>query len=88
MPNRVRTARALARLLVVLAGAGLAYGQGSGTIVGTITDPTGAVIPSAKITAADEATSISRETVTNGQGYYVIPSLRPSTYTVTVHEVE
>ena len=85
MHNRFRLLRIAARILVALSAASLAFGQGFGTIVGTITDPTGAVVPAAKIRATDEATSISRETVTNGQGYYVIPSLRPSAYTVTVN---
>ena len=85
MPNRVRKLRACARLLIALAGASLAYGQGFGTIVGTITDPTGAVVPGAKVKITDEATAASRETATNGQGYYVAPALRPSSYQVTVN---
>jgi hypothetical protein len=69
---------------MALSGACLAFGQGFGTIVGTITDPSGAVIPAAKVKITDEATSASRDTATNDQGYYSVPSLRPSTYTVTV----
>ncbi|MGJ5816514.1 carboxypeptidase regulatory-like domain-containing protein [Paludibaculum fermentans] len=61
-----------------------AYGQGFGTIVGTVTDPTGAVVPSAKIRVTDEATANSRETTTNDQGYFVVPALRPALYTLTV----
>ncbi len=63
---------------------GIAYGQGFGTIVGTVTDATGAVVPSAKVRITDERTSASRETATNEQGYYVVPSLRPSSYTIVV----
>ena len=58
--------------------------QGFGTIVGTITDPAGAAIPSAKVRVSDDSTATVRETVTNDQGYFVVPSLRPSTYTVTI----
>ena len=58
--------------------------QGFGTIVGTITDPAGAAIPSAKVHVSDDSTGTVRETVTNEQGYFVVPSLRPSTYTVTI----
>ncbi|MGD0200634.1 MAG: carboxypeptidase regulatory-like domain-containing protein [Bryobacteraceae bacterium] len=85
MPNRARNLRAFALLLIALAGATLAYGQGFGTIVGTITDPSGAVVPGAKVTVTDEATAASRETATNGQGYYVVPALRPSSYQVAVN---
>ncbi|MBS1872719.1 MAG: carboxypeptidase regulatory-like domain-containing protein [Acidobacteria bacterium] len=70
-------------ILAIFAGA-LAFGQGFGTIVGTVTDPTGAAIPAANVKVIDEATSVSRETATNEQGYYVIPSLRPSKYTLQI----
>ncbi len=58
--------------------------QGFGTIVGTITDPAGAAIPSAKVHVSDDSTGTVRETVTNEQGYFVVPSLSPSTYTITI----
>jgi Carboxypeptidase regulatory-like domain len=60
------------------------YAQGSGSIVGTVTDPTGAAIPSAKITATQAATSFSREVASNAEGYFVISSLSPAVYSVTV----
>ena len=69
---------------MALAFCGAMYGQGFGTIVGTITDPSGASIPGAKITVTDETTSGSRATKTNDQGYYVVPSLRPSSYSLVV----
>ena len=52
--------------------------------MGTITDPSGALVPGATVRVTDEGTSQSRETATNAQGYYVFPSLRPSNYSVTV----
>jgi Carboxypeptidase regulatory-like domain len=61
---------------------GLAYSQGFGSIVGTVTDPSGAVVPAARIKVTDEATAAVRETITNAQGYFVVPSLRPATYSV------
>jgi len=70
---------ALATLLI-----GIAHAQGLGTIVGTVTDPSGALVPGATVRVTDEGTSQSRETTTNAQGYYVFPSLRPSNYSVTV----
>jgi hypothetical protein len=69
-------------LLVCLAPS--AHAQGYGTIVGTITDPAGSVIPGAKITVVDQSTQLSRDVSANAQGYYVVPSLRPSVYSITV----
>ena len=56
----------------------------SGTIVGTVTDQSGAVVPSAKITLIDEATKDTRETTTKESGEFVFAALRPSTYTISV----
>jgi hypothetical protein len=54
--------------------------QGFGTVVGTITDSSGGVIPGVKITVTDPATQALRTVQSNEKGYYVIPALRPSTY--------
>lgn len=70
-------------LVFLLAGAG-AYAQaGSGTIVGTVTDPSGAVIPMASVKVADQNTGSVREVKANDQGYFVVPSLAPSVYSIT-----
>jgi hypothetical protein len=60
----------------------LSHAQGLGSIVGTVTDPSGAAIASAKIRATQTGTSFSREATTNGDGYFVISSLSPAPYTV------
>src|SRR5258708_2917786 len=52
-------------------------------IVGTVTDPTGAVIPGASITAKDANTGSERQATADERGYYVISNLPPSEYTVT-----
>ena len=57
--------------------------QAVGKISGTIADPTGAVIPDAKITATELGTGLVRSTITGGSGTYVIPALPVGTYTVT-----
>lgn len=85
MFGQIRVLRALALTLIALSAAGLVYGQaGLGRIVGTITDPSGAVVPAAKVQVTNDATAQTRDTVTNTQGYFVVPALRPSTYTVIV----
>jgi hypothetical protein len=52
-------------------------------LVGTITDPSGAIIPSATVVATNVATHISTRAVTNGAGQYVIPDLVPGDYSIT-----
>ncbi|HXA64332.1 MAG TPA: carboxypeptidase regulatory-like domain-containing protein, partial [Bryobacteraceae bacterium] len=62
----------------------LAFSQGFGTMVGTVTDPSGALVESAKVTATEAETGTSREAITNASGQFVMPGLRPTTYTLTV----
>jgi hypothetical protein len=70
-------------ILSSLAAPGL-YAQGFGTIVGTVTDPSGAGLPAARIKVTNPVTKFTRDVTTNGQGYYVAPSLPPATYDLTV----
>ena len=56
---------------------------GRGGINGLVTDPTGAAIPSAKVTVVNVATGINRSTVTTAAGFYSFVSLDPATYRVT-----
>ena len=53
-----------------------------GTIVGTITDESGAAIPHVAVTVTNEATSASRSVVTSESGNYTVTSLQPGPYTV------
>lgn len=62
----------------------LLYAQGLGNIVGTITDPSGSVIPGATVKVTEVGTGLTRSATTNADGYYVITSLKPSQYTLTV----
>src|SRR6516165_10462581 len=55
-----------------------------GTITGTITDPQGSGVPSAKVTILEDATGLSYGVVTNETGEFVRPLLKPGTYAVTV----
>src|SRR5207253_4769002 len=54
------------------------------TVVGTVTDTTGAVIPGAKITVVNPETNFQFDGATNQDGYYYVPYLRPGTYNITV----
>jgi hypothetical protein len=63
----------------------LAFSQVStGRIEGTVTDPTGAAIVDATVTAVNTRTQASISVKTNEQGYYIFASLPPSIYRVTV----
>lgn len=55
-----------------------------GSVSGTVTDPTGAAVPSAKVTARNNATNTATTVGTTDQGAYTILALDPGTYTVTV----
>jgi hypothetical protein len=79
-----QSGRIVALLLTFLILCTGLYAQGLGSIVGTVVDPSGGVLPAAKIKITNEGTSQMRETTTNAQGYYVVPSLRPATYLVSV----
>src|SRR5207249_1496067 len=68
-------------LLIQSSTAFAQYGAG---IAGTVTDQSGAVVSGAKVTATNQATGVSRNTVTGGSGYYRISGLTPGTYTVVV----
>jgi len=71
-------------LLIAVANAQHSFGQGLGTISGTVTDPSGAEIPSAAVVATQTDTGATISVKTNGTGAYVFPSLAPSGYTISV----
>ncbi|MDE3164450.1 MAG: carboxypeptidase regulatory-like domain-containing protein, partial [Acidobacteriota bacterium] len=68
-----------------LLGAGYAYSQAvNATLLGTVTDVSGGVVPNAKITALEVNTNVSRATTTNESGNYTFPDMPPGQYAVTV----
>ena len=72
-------------ILAVTIAASPANAQVSGaTLSGTITDPTGAVIPGAQVSIANKATGENRDVTTNAAGLYAAPNLLPGLYDVTV----
>ena len=78
----LRYVKALALLVFFVAIPAAAYAQAS--IVGTVRDPSGAVLPGVTVEASSPALiEKTRSVVTNGTGQYAIEDLRPGTYTVT-----
>src|SRR5262245_16650905 len=53
-------------------------------IEGVVKDQTGAVIPGATVTIRADAINVERKVTTSAEGFYSIPQLRPSAYTITV----
>jgi Carboxypeptidase regulatory-like domain len=51
-------------------------------VTGTVADPTGSVMPAAKITATNIDTGVSRSSVTNDAGNYLITALLPGKYRI------
>jgi hypothetical protein len=54
------------------------------TVSGTVKDPNGALVTGAQVTATQKATGISREAVTNGDGFFVITNLASGVYDLKV----
>lgn len=77
---------ALGALLMALAAAPQAYGQGGATaaVSGHITDPTGSVIPGAEVTITNLATGVSYANSSNSVGAYSLLNLPPASYQITV----
>src|SRR5438477_484803 len=70
-------------LLSGLAVAALSlFAQNYGEINGRVTDPSGAVMVGATVTATNTATNIARSAETNTSGNYTLPFLAPGVYTV------
>ncbi len=81
-----RYRRLLILPVLLLAGLPLAVRaqQETGTIAGTVTDPTGAVIPKAQITVTQEETNAKVTTTSDGSGLYSVPALSVGHYTLVV----
>src|SRR5258706_9279216 len=73
-------------LVVVLASmSSFAWGQSTqGSILGNVTDPSGAFVPGAQIEARNEANNFVRKTTSNEQGFYLIERLEPGPYSLTL----
>src|ERR1035441_385701 len=77
------------RLLVVfiLLSATLLVGQTfRGTILGSVTDPSGAVVAGATVKVKNLGTGLERTTVTSADGSYSVPELPIGSYSVTVSQ--
>ena len=80
----LRCGKALGALVLLVLIPSAAYAQASASIVGTVKDASGAVLPGVTVEASSPALiEKTRSVVSNGVGQYSIENLRPGTYTVT-----
>jgi hypothetical protein len=85
---RMRSAMlSMVLLLVVCVGGALsawAQSTSTGTVAGSVTDPSGAVVAGASVALTDTATNIARSTTTNATGRYIYVDVNPGIYNLTV----
>lgn len=80
-----RLAMAWSVIIVLAANASMISAQSTfATVTGTVTDPTGAVIPNATIVITNKRTEVSRSLVSDAEGNYLIVNLDPGVYTVEI----
>ena len=77
---------AFAVALVCLFAVPLSAQTFRGSILGTVTDPNGAVVPEATVTAKNVGTGIERTTTTDSFGNYTLSELQTGIYEVTVQK--
>jgi hypothetical protein len=82
--RQTATLRLAVLLVIVLLGVSAFAQMNTGRITGTVQDPSGAVVPNAKVTAVNPRTQATKEATSNEQGNYVITAVQPGVYTVTV----
>src|SRR5258708_33733955 len=75
---------AISALACCLLFAGAAFAPSAATVLGTVSDATGASIPNAAVTVRNQNTGEERSTVTDATGSYQVPSLPIGTYRVEV----
>src|SRR6516165_6509387 len=74
-------------ILLAVCTAGSAFSQAvNATIVGTVTDVGGGMIPKAKVVITETNTGVSHAGVTNESGNFTFPDLPPGVYSVTVEQ--
>jgi len=77
--------RALSAAVLMIAAAVLAFAQQPlGNLSGVVTDPSGAVVSGATVTATSLATGATRTATTNDQGFFLVPTLQAGNYKLTI----
>ena len=81
----MRARRLFYLVVAIISAAAIGFAQlQTATILGTVSDSSGAVIPSAKVVVQNTGTSATVELTTDQSGTFIAPSLQVGTYKVTV----
>jgi hypothetical protein len=84
MKTTINIPLALAFVCLVAAAPAIWAQAVSATLVGTVTDSSGAVVPNAGVSATEVKTGVSRKTSTTADGVYTIPYLAPGQYKIEI----
>ncbi|MGP8245449.1 MAG: carboxypeptidase-like regulatory domain-containing protein, partial [Bryobacteraceae bacterium] len=84
----MNTMKKIGAVCALIAGSvGLCYGQAvNATLLGTVTDTTGAVVANAKVTITEVTTGVKHSGQTNDSGNYTFADLPPGSYSVEVSQ--
>src|SRR5205823_6222913 len=63
-----------------------AQSTSTGTVVGLVTDPSGAIVPESTVSLIDHTTGTTKSTTTNEAGRYIFVNVNPGTYDITVNK--
>jgi hypothetical protein len=80
-------ARLPAVILICLAGSGILRAQQYSHISGIVVDASAASVPDATVSVVNEDTGFHHAKLSKSDGSYLIPSLLPGTYKITVRKV-
>src|SRR3982074_3156012 len=81
--HKGRGRRLTGAIICLLAATSLSGQIGTGSIVGTVSDPTGAVISDVEITVTNADSGVSRKTQSTDTGDYAVTGLQPGQYSVS-----
>src|SRR4051795_6041188 len=82
----VRLVRHLSTLFLPFLISTISYGQMTvtGTVSGTVTDPSGQIVPAANVTLTSEKTGENRSVTTSGTGAFTFVAMQPDTYSIRI----
>src|SRR3974390_1690412 len=89
MNDRRRQIRNLGQcvtLIVVMGSLLDAQTPGTGAITGRVFDPSGALIPNARVSVINEGTNLARQVSTTSEGVYRVPLLPPGSYSMEIEQ--
>jgi hypothetical protein len=82
--TKIMMKRSALLAIVVISICQFLYSQANGSFSGTVTDKTGSVVSGATVKITSQATGVSRDAKTDASGYFTVPLLPVSTYTIRV----